>query len=252
MLPLSYQYPLSAIIYKILSKADKEYADFLHETGYKKPGSHKTFKLFTFSNISTPFIIKGDRMMMKTHKAEFMVSFYIPEAATNFVKGLFLHQQINIIDKKSNADFTISQVEAIPYWSGNVDEDDIKEVILKPISPLAVGITNERNNYDFLSPTDMRFLPSLLLHWREKYATVYGKEVAEEDFKTITIQAIDADKAESRLITIKAGKPEQTRIRGFVKFYLKVKAPVRAINLALDTGIAIYGSQGFGAMELVE
>lgn len=58
VLPLNYQYPLSAVIYKILRRADQEYASFLHETGYRAANSLKSFKLFTFSDIKTPFKIK--------------------------------------------------------------------------------------------------------------------------------------------------------------------------------------------------
>ncbi len=34
MLPMDYQYYLSAWIYKILEKADREFARFLHSDGY--------------------------------------------------------------------------------------------------------------------------------------------------------------------------------------------------------------------------
>lgn len=49
-LPFNYQYPVSSWIYKVLSKADKEFATILHELGYKIENG-KTFKLFTFSQI---------------------------------------------------------------------------------------------------------------------------------------------------------------------------------------------------------
>ena len=37
-LPVNYQYPLSAVIYQILQRADSGYAAFLHNSGYKKEG----------------------------------------------------------------------------------------------------------------------------------------------------------------------------------------------------------------------
>ncbi len=66
MLPLNYQYPLSAWIYKVLARGDRGFAEFLHEQGYKME-NQKTFKLFTFSNLRFPAntyrIIRGtDRM----------------------------------------------------------------------------------------------------------------------------------------------------------------------------------------------
>ena len=56
VIPINYQYPLSAAIYKVLDKADSDYAAFLHKKGYRAAGSLKNFKLFTFSDLSVlPF-----------------------------------------------------------------------------------------------------------------------------------------------------------------------------------------------------
>ena len=35
VLPLNYQYPISAWIYRVLSKADEEFTNVLHNEGYK-------------------------------------------------------------------------------------------------------------------------------------------------------------------------------------------------------------------------
>jgi CRISPR-associated endoribonuclease Cas6 len=251
-LPLNYQYPLSAAIYKIIGKADEDYASFLHEQGYQKTDSRKTFKLFTFSDLSTPFDIKGDRMIMKTRHAQLTLCFHIPEAATNFIKGLFHDQRIELADKKSKAIFTIQQVDLLPLWKVPVQPGQIKEVVLKPISPMVVGTINEKRNYCFLAPSEAGFIPTLLHHWKEKYTVVYGKDEADRDFAAIELTVLNADKAKSRLVTIKADTPQQTRIRGFVGFSLKVKAKVEVLELALNAGIAVYGSVGMGSVEVVE
>jgi CRISPR-associated endoribonuclease Cas6 len=72
-LPFNYQYPLSAAIYKIIQSADAEFAAFLHNTGYGE--GYKSFKLFTFSDIKTPFIKNGDRMQLQTGEAELIIAF---------------------------------------------------------------------------------------------------------------------------------------------------------------------------------
>jgi CRISPR-associated endoribonuclease Cas6 len=252
VLPLNYQYPLSAAIYKIIGKADEDYAFFLHEQGYKKTDSHKTFKLFTFSDLTTPFNIKGDRMIMKTQQAQLTLCFHVPEAATNFIKGLFLHQRIELADKKSKTTFTIQQVEALPLWKDSLQPGQIKEAILKPASPMVTGTINEKGNYCFIAPNEAGFIPALLHHWKEKYAVVYGKDEADRDFADIEIAVLNAGKAKSRLVTIKADTPQQTRIRGFVGFLLKVKAKVKVLELALNAGIAVYGSMGMGSVDVVE
>src|SRR5438552_18978688 len=84
-LTLNYQYPLSSAIYKIIQRADDRFSAFLHDVGYGN--KHQRFKLFTFSDISTPFKIAGDRMRLLTSSAELTICFHVPVAAENFIKG---------------------------------------------------------------------------------------------------------------------------------------------------------------------
>ncbi|HRN46541.1 MAG TPA: hypothetical protein PKW69_00795 [Niabella sp.] len=65
VLPVHYQYPLSAAIYRIIAGAHAGYARFLHERGYHHPGSLRKFKLFCFSGLRTPFRLLEDCKMLK-------------------------------------------------------------------------------------------------------------------------------------------------------------------------------------------
>ena len=51
--PLNYNYPLSAAIYKFLAAASPEYAIWLHDLGYRSP-AERLMKLFTFSRLNIP------------------------------------------------------------------------------------------------------------------------------------------------------------------------------------------------------
>jgi CRISPR-associated endoribonuclease Cas6 len=123
------QYPLAAAIYKIIQRADESYAAFLHEQGYRHGG--KTFKFFTFSDLQTPFNVESGRLVMTTNTAHVIVCFHIPDAAENFIKGLFMNQQLDIAYRQDKASFIVQQVlaEKIPHWR---DES----VVLQPISPV--------------------------------------------------------------------------------------------------------------------
>jgi CRISPR-associated endoribonuclease Cas6 len=50
VIPINYQYPLSVVIYKIIARADKDYASFLHKLGYVVLSGLKGFKHFTLIN----------------------------------------------------------------------------------------------------------------------------------------------------------------------------------------------------------
>ena len=247
LLPINYQYPLSAVIYKVLQRADARYAEFLHNQGYGSTG-HQNFKLFTFSDLKTPFKIQGDRLLLTGSEATFIVCFHLPEAMENFVKGLFLQQEIEVADINSKVRFIVSQVE---MQSNRIASDSLKDgVMLQPISPVVAGVKNGKGHYDYLAPADEAFASGLLYNWKEKYITVYGQEAANNDFSNVKLEIKNGNAARSRLITIKANTPEQTRIRGFVGFTINVHAPADALELVMNAGCGLYNAQGMGCVEM--
>jgi hypothetical protein len=47
-------------------------------------------------------------MLLQSNFAELIACFYMPPAAENFIKGLFLNQQLQIADRKSKTTFQIT------------------------------------------------------------------------------------------------------------------------------------------------
>ena len=246
-LPFNYQYPLSAAIYKIIQSADHEFAAFLHDKGYGKEG--KSFKLFTFSDIKTPFLKSGDRMLLRSGDAEVIICFYVPQAAENFLKGLFLNQHIQIADAKSKTTFLVVQVERLPEGALNGHA-----IVLQPLSPLVVGKKNSRGHYDYRSPEDADFTDCLLHNWLEKYKTIYNADELElEALKQNVHIAVRMfpHPPQQRLITIKGGAEAETKIRGYTKFRLEMTAPKEMMELALGAGLGLYNAQGMGCVGVV-
>ena len=100
ILPINYQYPLSACIYKVIQSADEEFSRFLHTDGYAL--GHKKFKLFTFSPLRIyPFRVLKEyqRLEMTSDYAELEVRFMIDKAAESFITGLFHNQHLRIADR---------------------------------------------------------------------------------------------------------------------------------------------------------
>ncbi len=248
LLPFNYQYPLSSAIYKIIQTADAEFAALLHNNGYGQ--GYKSFKLFTFSDIKTPFVKNGDRMQLQTDEAELIVCFYMPQAAENFIKGLFLDQQLQIADHKSKTTFLITQVESLPV----IYNSKIQKQVLQPLSPLVVGKKNSRGHYDYRSPEDEDFKDCLLHNWVEKYAATCN---ADEDALQELKQKIKIGlrffphPPQQRLITIKGGTDAETKIRGYTKFRLEVIAPEEMLELAMGAGLGLHNAQGMGCVGVV-
>lgn len=239
ILPINYQYPLSAVLYRIISKGDAKYAQFLHERGYGK--KDKGFKLFTFSQLNVPFKIEGDRMRIVGNEVSFQIAFHLPQAMESFVKGLFQSEQIDIADKKSRMSFVVKSVESVPNALLAYKDNEIIPLELKLLSPLVVGVQNEKANYNFLSPDDPRFSESFLYNWRSKIATCYDEASAQAAL--LMLEVVPMQKPpKSRLMTIKSGMEAETRIRGWMNFGLKVTAEKRFVELLLNAGAGIYNS----------
>ena len=243
LLPFNYQYPLSSAIYKIIERADKEFSSFLHNRGYGE--GNKSFKLFTFSDIKTPFQKSGDRMQLLTDAAQLLICFYMPQAAENFIRGLFMNQVLEVADGKSKTIFTITHIETVA--------DGLTEgttILLHPLSPLVVGRKNSRGHYDYRSPDDEDFTECLYYNWMEKCAA--AGVPADTLAKDISIEVKPfGQPAQQRLITIKGGTAAETKIRGYTKFRLAVKAPKEVLEVAMGAGLGLHNAQGMGCVGVV-
>lgn len=246
-IPINYQYPLSAAIYKIIAKGDGEYANFLHERGYGK--KDKGFKLFTFSQLNVPFKIESDRLRLLSKEVQFQVAFHLPQAMESFVKGLFQSEQIDIADKKSKVSFVVQSIESLPNPLQDYKDNEMINVTLKPISPIVAGVQNEKGNYDFLSPEDPRFVESLIYNWRSKIATCYDQDTAAAALLMMEVN-LKGYTPKSRLISIKADTEQATKIRGWMNYELKVTAEKRFVELLLNAGCGVYNAQGLGCVEV--
>lgn len=252
VIPINYQYPLSAAIYKIISFADAEYASFLHDKGYGVDGSHKKFKLFTFSDLKVPFAPPvSDRLYLKSRDASLIVCFHIPTAAENFIRGLFINQQLQIADRASRATFTINQVEVL---SSNVPAGETVSVILEPLSPLIIGKKNSTGNYAFRRPGDVDFCDCLIYNWASKFLVANpGLDVGMEELMSrLRVEVVyNSLPPQERRPIVKAGTPAQSKLRGYTKFRLAITAPRDMVELALNAGLGLYNAQGMGCVDIV-
>lgn len=241
-LPINYQYPLSAALYKIIAKGDAQYAAFLHENGYGK-----RLKLFTFSDISCPFKIERDRLLLQSEEVGFWISFYLPQATETFIKGLFLSEQVEIADKRTQAVFTVRSVESIPDTLQQYKENEIINIVAEPLSPIVCGIQNEKRNYIFLNPDDPRFRESTVYNWRSKIVACFDEATALSALLMVEVVPIKKP-FKSRLITIKGGTPAETKIRGWMNFELAITAEKRFLELLLGAGVGINNAMGMGCV----
>jgi CRISPR-associated endoribonuclease Cas6 len=239
-LPLNYQYELSAFIYRAITKADENYAYWLHENGFRLNGC--PFKLFTFSNLIIPqyqIDKTQNRIRIDSDRINWFVSF-LPEASTEkFVAGLFSEQTFQIGDKRSAVQFRIELIEILP---SPVFE---QEKTFRTLSPVCIPLKKEHERYAIYLSPDHTEAPAIVLNnLLNKYLAFNGKPYKGEldfDFRVIS-------RPKPKLISIKTGTPEASNIRGYM-FEFKMRAPKELMRIMYESGLGEKGSMGFGMVD---
>ncbi|MCK9450363.1 MAG: CRISPR-associated endoribonuclease Cas6 [Bacteroidales bacterium] len=249
LLPVNYQYPLSAWIYKTIHEGDHAFARFLHETGFKIGGA--AYKFFTFSRLLFPhhgFVMQGDRMKLLTDRAELVVSFLAPEAMQHFVSGLFSLQHFRIGDKKSAVSFRVEKVEALPLPLFK------STMMYRTLSPLLVSYkTEDQRNAHYFDPHESEYNSIFLNNLRQKAASAIGhgliQNFAPGDGK-LSFKPSDS-KPKSNLLIIKADTPAETRIRGFM-YSFELTAPPLLHKIGFLGGFGEKNSLGLGCVSIIK
>lgn len=246
VLPLNYQYPISAWIYKVLDKADNEFTSILHDNGYTLENG-KTFKLFTFSKLQFPkntwkIIPKSDRMEVWSRNAYLTISFQLPEQTEKFVIGLFKEQKAFIGDKISGIDLEVENIEAL-----KTDVPESKTLKLKTITPIVLGINVEgKENEQYLSPITADYNKLILKNLHDKYRATGKSEINLNDLAFNVTKLFP----KTEMQTIKAHTPAETKVRAY-HFEFELTAPKELVEIGLNSGFGSMNSIGFGFCEII-
>lgn len=242
--PVNYQYELMSAIYSIMSKADQDYANRLHQKGYVS--TNKNFKLFNFSNLIAPnkgirFDKSTERLVVESNFVFWHISFMLEEGLQKFVQGVFSNQLIHIADKSGGIDFRIDEIQLLPE-----DKWENAPIECRCLSPICVSRKIEgKSTVAYLCPAEEGYETALLSGLLEKYKAIHGKDYEGERYCRLSNVE---EKPKSKLITIKADTQQQTRVKGFV-YRFKIELPEELFYIAMNCGIGEKCSMGFGMIE---
>jgi len=115
---------------------------------------------------------------------------------------------------------------------------------------IVAGLPDESRKYKFLSPDDPQFRESLVYNWRSKITTCYDENTAQSAILLMEILPVKLA-FKPRLITVKADTPEETKIKGWLNFELKITAEKRFIELLMNAGVGLHNAMGCGGVEVL-
>jgi len=240
VLPVNYQYELSAWIYKVINHSDPVFARWLHDKGFSD--DKKQFRLFAFSNLIVPqFEIVRDRLMIQSNLIGLIISTLPEETIQHFVSGVFCDREFILGDRISSVGFRIDSIEAL---SAPVFTD---EMSFRSLSPLFVSGKVEGRQYaQHFSPENEGYLQLMMNNLKVKYKVFTGSE-SIFDVQNSAFELLSPPKQKG--ITIKAGTPQQSKLVGY-QYNFKLKADAALLRMGYYTGFGEKNSMGFGCCEI--
>lgn len=242
-IPLNYQYLLSAVIYKLIEASSKEFADWLHEIGYRN-GKGKPYKMFTFSKlftnqIDTTYLEKG---ILKSN-GEVYLFFASPvddKIVLNFIQGAMKIGTIKLAGVGfSETEFNISSINILP--SNYVNEN----INYQTISPICVSNINN-GKVEYIFPDNENIEIKLENNLKEKYKILHNKEF-ESNLK---IKIIDKTKFKKKVILIKENTQHQGRIKAF-ETHISIETNYEMHKFVQECGLGERNSMGFGMISII-
>lgn len=232
-LPLNYQQILQGFIYK--SMQDRDFAAFLHESGYTL--ANRSFKLFTFGRLYGEFDIdKRNKMIIFKDQVRWSISSVLPKFIKELGKSILTEQNLHLNGQNIN-------VGSIKYEDTEIMNPSC---IIQMISPITIHSTYEssegKKTTQYFDPDDPAFAHLITENLKRKYEAYYKRSMdGPFHIKPLRIHRRD------KVIT----KFKDFIISGWNGTY-KLSSTIENINFAYAVGIGGRNSQGFGMFNVME
>ncbi|RKY52216.1 MAG: CRISPR-associated endoribonuclease Cas6, partial [Candidatus Neomarinimicrobiota bacterium] len=209
---------VTGYIYRSIKSASSVHAKWLHDVGFTL--DYRKFKFFTFSRLIIPnrrLVHSGLKVL--SPNIYLYISMLMPRTLENFVTGMFADQTLYLGTKDEN--LLLVSTEVLP------DPEFKQRMKFRTLSPIRCSIKSPdgRRTPKYLLPGDNELPSRLRENILNKYRTHYRKKPENDSFNFEFDEKYVNDrggfKRMTSLITLKQGKPEQTKNRVFdAHFYL--------------------------------
>lgn len=243
-LPINYQYELSSAIYRVIDCADSGFSAFLHDHGYT--AFDRPFRLFTFSRLG----FQGYKVIRETGRIEhygleawFETSFLVDRAAEEFIRGLFMSQEIRVGDKITQVAYQVTHIEAVqpPLFKETMS--------YRCLSPIFIRSRRADGGEDYLAPGDSGYEKILLenLYSKASAFVLSGQEYQEFLTERFPLELTPIGKVYKNGVRIKQHTSNASQLIGYM-YEFTLTAPVELQEVGYYAGFGHLGSQGFGCV----
>jgi CRISPR-associated endoribonuclease Cas6 len=249
-IPINYNYPLHAVIYKILNNASPGYAAWLHGKGYITSDG-KVMKLFTFSKFQTPGCsIEMSDIIIPKHKrcTLYVDSPMLEDFTEKFVIGLFRSQTIEIATSATYGKFQVEEIERVDYPPLH---SPMKFVALSPFTASTMRNFNGALTTCYLRPDDSALNDTLKQNAIRKYQIIHKSMPPTQEFSATIDPGYMAQRGGiegvSKIVTVKEGTSAETKIYAILA-PLSISGDLGLMDTVLQAGLGNKNSLGFGML----
>lgn len=252
-IPVNYNYALSSAIYKLLKFSSPEFAEFLHEKGFRT--NQRTYKLFTFSLRPEKSLIFGRDIILKSPFVNLYITTPLIEDFVKSILSVPAEQKfVELYADYTKVEFSIRNIETM-------HEPDFgswaKFIMLNPMVLSTRIVRNGRKQQYYLryddDPENINRI--LNINLANKYELMTGKPYEGTGIvlswdKDYIKRMLDNGKKISKKITITKDPKNPIDIIG-IQCPFVVEGDPELIKTGYRCGFGEKNSMGFGMAEIV-
>lgn len=240
ILPVSYQYELTACIHRLLTEDKVRYAKWLSANGLTSEDSRRV-KLYSLSNLYVPRIfVEGDRLHINVPRVQVWISFAHNEGTEEFLRSCITNRKILLGDKKSRVGMQIGDISLV----SGVEFKETMEY--QSMSPVVVAGMRPNGSVEFLDPEKNVFTQFMFEGLIERWENLNHKAwTGSRDFH---LEMITPPRRKG--IYVHHFTPQEQKVIGYLlKFRVTMDPELQ--EFAYNLGIGDRIEQGFGYLELL-
>ena len=234
---INYNHLLVGTIYRFLAESNPEYADFLHDEGYRL--NHKRFKLFTFSQLMAERRnITGEQIHFRS-TLTWYVSSPVEQFLSHFADTLLTEGRLSIGQHHLKViDVTIPRMPRF--------QPDAQFRCLSPIVMSTAREYNGQRRTHYCLPDDPELSELIRQNLLRKHEAIHGR-ATQDDTLTFRFNEDYIHRKQGRVTRLVDFKG--VKIRGILCPF-RVSGSTTLIQIGYECGFGDKNSAGFGMVEV--
>lgn len=240
VLPVSYQYELSAAVYRRIRENFETYLHWLSSNGFA-PVDDCRNRLFSFSNLYIPRIrVENDRLHILVKKVQMWISFLPVRGTREFVHTLLEGDTFVLGDRRSRVELAVEEIIDCPTPEFGTEAEYLA------LSPIVFMVARSNRSMEYIGPDYPSYADCFYRSILAKYEKIFGRPFeGNADFSWNLLS-----EPKRKGIFMMRFTPEESKVIGYM-YKFKVSMDPLLHQIMYETGIGEKVNLGFGCVEIL-